>query len=242
MTIEHYIDLDFKQKKSIEEVLSAIEKDPKFALKRHPLLQITLLHAAARDGAVELAEKLIERGAALDALDIDGNTALHYAFENGNWEFAKLLVLRGANACIANQNGQLASAMTKSYDWSAIISPDVFISKPLEQAVLHTGSKRAEEIKKLTEFVVEQAIALPTQSEIESERLQERVVLALSKLTESEPSQILETLLKLSRGLVTGYNIFCDKVKPYLPAAEDHPVLLIETDPLSELPNIDKQS
>lgn len=239
MIIEYFIDLDYKNKKNLEKVFKALKSEPELALQRHPLLQMSLLHAAARDGATDLAERLIELGAALDAQDIDGNTPLHYAFENKNWGFAKLLILRGANACIANQSGRLASAMTKSFDWDQTISPDVFISKPLEQAVLHTGGKRAEEIKKLTEYVVEQSITPPSRTEVDSARLQERVSLALSKLTEPEPYLVIEALCKCSRALVTGYNIFYDKIKPYLPAKEEPPVLVIEEDLLTDLSKVE---
>lgn len=59
----------------------------------------TPLHAAcmSRPCDADVVNTLVARGVELDARDVDGRTALHYACWNGNVEAAKCLVKLGAN-------------------------------------------------------------------------------------------------------------------------------------------------
>lgn len=65
----------------------------------------TLLHKAAKSGAVEIAEILIERGIDLDAQDAEGATALHRAIEFEHADLATVLIENGADVTIEDQHG-----------------------------------------------------------------------------------------------------------------------------------------
>ena len=59
--------------------------------------QRTPLHIACCKGYMELAMALVDRGADIDARDVDQRTPLHYACDDGNMELAMALVDRGAD-------------------------------------------------------------------------------------------------------------------------------------------------
>jgi ankyrin repeat protein len=63
---------------------------------------LTPLMLAAREGQPELAELLLEAGAAVDAVAADGKTALGLAIFNGNYGVASRLVARGADVNLAD--------------------------------------------------------------------------------------------------------------------------------------------
>lgn len=69
----------------------------------------TMLHAAADSGNSYIAKKVIEAGVDVNALDIDGNTALHLAVGNMRIDTIKVLLKHGAEAStiIQNKRGQL---------------------------------------------------------------------------------------------------------------------------------------
>lgn len=66
----------------------------------------TPLHCAADNGELEpsreldLCEFLIDHGAEVDVRDHDGVTPLRCAADNGDLELCKLLIAKGANACV----------------------------------------------------------------------------------------------------------------------------------------------
>ena len=55
------------------------------------------LHIAAREGHLEIASLLIDKGAEIDVLDRNDFTPLHNATWNGNLEMTKLLLDAGAD-------------------------------------------------------------------------------------------------------------------------------------------------
>ena len=57
----------------------------------------SLTHRAALQGNVEMLRLVIEHGADVEAVDADGNTALHYAGGSNDTEFVDVLVEAGAN-------------------------------------------------------------------------------------------------------------------------------------------------
>ena len=63
------------------------------------------LHCAIEYGRLEMARRLLARGANIDAKDDRGRTALHIAFERGEDEFAAELVRAGADRAIADERG-----------------------------------------------------------------------------------------------------------------------------------------
>lgn len=67
----------------------------------------TVLGAYSLAGKASAVALLLDHGAEIDAQDsLYGNTALHNAAQNGNLEVVELLVEWGADASIANQEGQ----------------------------------------------------------------------------------------------------------------------------------------
>ncbi|XP_065094474.1 uncharacterized protein LOC135714997 [Ochlerotatus camptorhynchus] len=55
-------------------------------------------------GSVQL---LLDHGARIDSTDEDGNTALHYAFKEYEWELVELLVKNGADLSAKNKDGKI---------------------------------------------------------------------------------------------------------------------------------------
>lgn len=72
---------------------------------REPQNETPLLTLAALMGHAEIAEVLIENGAAVNALGGDGGTALHAAAFLGRADAAKVLLDNGADATIRDNNG-----------------------------------------------------------------------------------------------------------------------------------------
>jgi ankyrin repeat protein len=61
-----------------------------------------------------MAEDLIKRGAAVNAIDFKGNTPLHWGARTGNSAYAKTLLRLGADACVRNQKGERPSDVVKT--------------------------------------------------------------------------------------------------------------------------------
>jgi ankyrin repeat protein len=66
------------------------------------------LHQASRQGHVELARMLIERGADVSAQEHDGSTALHLALGNGHADPARMLIENGADVSAQKNDGWTA--------------------------------------------------------------------------------------------------------------------------------------
>lgn len=67
--------------------------------------QSTLLHIAARNDLVNIAELLIKKGINVDATDQDGWNPLHFAAASGSIGVVEILIANGANVNTADQNG-----------------------------------------------------------------------------------------------------------------------------------------
>jgi len=72
--------------------------------------------AASKDNAVELLKTVLDAGADIDALNENGQTALHIATFWNNAEAVKLLLDRGANKTIKNKSGRTAEQLAIYYD------------------------------------------------------------------------------------------------------------------------------
>ena len=66
------------------------------------------LHLAAASGNEKITAILLERGAAINALDAEGDTALHAAVEANSLEVVRMLLYRGADTGIRAKAGQNA--------------------------------------------------------------------------------------------------------------------------------------
>ncbi|MGH7523356.1 MAG: ankyrin repeat domain-containing protein [Gemmatimonadales bacterium] len=68
----------------------------------------TPLMEAARDGHVEVAERLLHAGARVDHVDSEGETALMWAVRAGETDYASALLAAGANPVLRNRAGETA--------------------------------------------------------------------------------------------------------------------------------------
>ncbi|UIP92743.1 ankyrin repeat domain-containing protein [Wolbachia endosymbiont of Anopheles demeilloni] len=68
--------------------------------------QNTLLHIAARNDLVKIAELLIKKGGNVNTADQDGFTPLHCATINGHEEIVELLLEKRANVDVACEYGR----------------------------------------------------------------------------------------------------------------------------------------
>jgi len=68
----------------------------------------TLFECCCKDSDFEIAKKLIEKGANVNAKDERGDTALMRAVSWGHIKIVKLLIEKGANVNIKDNNGWTA--------------------------------------------------------------------------------------------------------------------------------------
>lgn len=97
---------------SIEKILTYTEAD----INTHDnFMMRTPLHNAVMSDSLDATFKLIEKGAKINAVDLNGWTPLHYAASNSDTQFAKLLIEKGAKINAADLNDRtplFAAAMS----------------------------------------------------------------------------------------------------------------------------------
>jgi ankyrin repeat protein len=83
------------------------------------------LMLASRNGNVTAAKALLEHGAKINDTDIEGNTALHYASEEGFIEIVKILLNKNADKSIKNKKKKTAKeiALENSFTEIAALLP-----------------------------------------------------------------------------------------------------------------------
>ncbi len=117
-----------------------IEKafNSKINLKNKTAKQETLLHIlAARDNKEEFINKVINEGVDVNATDVLGNTALHYAGENAQDTNTEILLKNGANPLAINFNQESPIDKlnrTTSSNYKAISKTATLLSKALNNA------------------------------------------------------------------------------------------------------------
>jgi len=80
----------------------------------------TALHAAARNGHLEIVQYLVGQGASVSSTDAAGATPLHAAVESGNLEIVRLLVSKGASVNAKDSSGETPLHYAASYGNKAI--------------------------------------------------------------------------------------------------------------------------
>jgi nucleoside phosphorylase len=93
----------------------------------HAVWYVTELHNAAKQGATDTAQGLLQDGADSNARDSDGCTPLHYAATNGQMEVIKLLFHWQANESITNSSGKSARDIARENGHSDVLS---FLDNP----------------------------------------------------------------------------------------------------------------
>jgi ankyrin repeat protein len=95
----------------------------------------TPLMYAARDGAADAARALVEGGAQLDVVDLEGTTALVRAITNSHYDTAAVLIDKGADPNIADTSGM--AALYAAVDINSL--GEVFGRPPREVHDAHTA-------------------------------------------------------------------------------------------------------
>lgn len=73
----------------------------------------TALHEAAEDGHEKECERLLDRGAHVNARDDDGRTPLHLAAKKGHKDVCRILLKEGASAHIRDDRGKRPSELAR---------------------------------------------------------------------------------------------------------------------------------
>lgn len=113
---------------TIEEILADVAISPGFTDVREIGVHSrgrdgqTPLHWMATLGDVVGIRLLLDAGAAIDAMDTNGNTPLHEAVSCRHAPAAQLLFARGANACIPNKTGLNAVQMAAADGYESTIA------------------------------------------------------------------------------------------------------------------------
>ena len=112
----------------------------------------TPLMLAAKFDVGEAVDKLIERGADMDAIDHDGWTALHFAATLGNQSSCEILLRKGANPNVQNKYGYTPLMTTGKYGQYEIFklllesSADTKISNKIGKTVLDYADPNCSEL------------------------------------------------------------------------------------------------
>ena len=107
-------------------------------IKDRTSTQETILHIlAARDNKEEFIKKAIQEGININAVDVIGNTALHYACENAQYKNTELLLKNGANPLAVNFNQEKPSDKLKhttSNNYQSIAKTATLLSETVNNA------------------------------------------------------------------------------------------------------------
>ena len=90
--------------------------------------ETTPLHEAALRSSLKMVQMLVEKGAVVDALDTDGDTALHKAVKGDHLPAMHHLLKSGANPHLKNKRNvspfELAQKMKKDFDTMQVFKKD----------------------------------------------------------------------------------------------------------------------
>ncbi|XP_029285845.1 cyclin-dependent kinase 4 inhibitor C isoform X1 [Cottoperca gobio] len=82
---------------------------------RDPVLNLTVMHDAARAGYIDSVRMLMDHGADINLTDDVGNLPLHLAAMEGNLEATQLLIERTANPQTPNGQGHTAGQLAHQH-------------------------------------------------------------------------------------------------------------------------------
>ena len=102
----------------VEALAKALQADPEMLMVRASDYQ-TLLHHAVTANQRTIVETLLAKGAAIEAVDDQGQTPLHFAAYHDLGAMADILLEHGANVNAKNKSGRHALALGGRYESSA---------------------------------------------------------------------------------------------------------------------------
>ena len=83
---------------------------------------------ASWKGHIPVLEYLLESGANLDAVNLEGDTALHEAARSGKDGACQVLIKRGANTSALNNNGETpadVAQQSEHFRTATLLAPDL---------------------------------------------------------------------------------------------------------------------
>ena len=106
-------------------------------------LGITPLHFACIRGSKNAVDLLLDLGANINAVDVDGNNCLHYAVNSNNPTLLKKLLVRGAEKTNRNNSGKLPLDLARENNYGKIVdilsAKNSFIQNPCSKNHEITG-------------------------------------------------------------------------------------------------------
>ena len=83
---------------------------------------MSAIHWFAEDGTAEQMEMLLDKVVDVNELDVNGQTALHYAAYTGNVPTANELFRRGVDLSIVSRDGETASAIASRHGFDHFVA------------------------------------------------------------------------------------------------------------------------
>lgn len=128
-------------------------------------LGFTPLHVAVQNDddegfeAAKVSVWLIENGADVNAIDVNGDTSLHYAVMLNRFDLVETLMKRGADSSIQNNKGLSAIDITPEDDMKEILDPAVHATNDADHAPLLKSPMRLHDSTYVSVFLGAVAVA-----------------------------------------------------------------------------------
>ena len=109
----------FFGKKEIVEMLLERKANPNIPSNND--FKVMPLHSAAAVGQVEIAQLLLDYGAKINAVQMNGVTPLHSAANNGDVNLVKLFLENGANKSLRMKDGKLPIDLAEAKGFAEVV-------------------------------------------------------------------------------------------------------------------------